>query len=171
MTACTRLGSRPDILYGLAKVHKALVNNCPKFTPILSAIGTCSYKLAKFLVPVLSNITDNEYTIKDYFQFGKDVLQQDSNLYMGSLDVEALFTNLPLRETFDITGTKLFENQETVSNLIQSEFRELLEMATYTNLGSYSIIRILSKRIGSQWGRLWVPVLRIFLCHITKKYG
>lgn len=125
------IGSRPGIMYGLAKIHKALVNNFPKFRPILSTIGTCSYKLAKFLVPVLANVTDNEYTIKDSFQFGKDVLQLDSNLYMGSLDVEALFTNLPLTETIDITISRLFENNELVCNLNQTEFRQLLEMATY----------------------------------------
>ena len=33
-------GTRFGILYGLAKVHKQLINNCPPFRPILSAIGT-----------------------------------------------------------------------------------------------------------------------------------
>ena len=43
-------GSRPGIMYGLAKVHKQLVNGFPKLRPILSAINTPTYKLAKFLV-------------------------------------------------------------------------------------------------------------------------
>ena len=34
------IGSRPGILYGLAKIHKALVDGVPKFRPILSSIGT-----------------------------------------------------------------------------------------------------------------------------------
>jgi hypothetical protein len=42
---CSRLG----IMYGLPKVHKP---NFP-LRPIISAIGTLSYKLAKFLVPLL----------------------------------------------------------------------------------------------------------------------
>ena len=33
-------GSRPGILYGLFKVHKAIIDICPPFRPILSAIGT-----------------------------------------------------------------------------------------------------------------------------------
>ena len=45
--------SRPGILYGRCKVHKANTEVCPPFRPILSAIGTPSYKLAKFLVPKL----------------------------------------------------------------------------------------------------------------------
>ena len=47
------VGSRPGILYGRCKVHKANTEVCPPFRPILSAIGTPSYKLAKFLVPKL----------------------------------------------------------------------------------------------------------------------
>ena len=40
-------GSQPGILYGSAKIHKALINNIPKFRPILSAINTPTYNIAK----------------------------------------------------------------------------------------------------------------------------
>ena len=60
-------GSRSGILYGLCKVHKQLVDNCPPFRPIRSAIKTPTYKLAKFLVPLLEPITTNMYTIKNSF--------------------------------------------------------------------------------------------------------
>ena len=43
-------GSRPGIMYGLPKVHKIVTDGLPSFRPILSAIGTPTYKLAKFLV-------------------------------------------------------------------------------------------------------------------------
>ena len=33
-------GSKPDILYGPAKVHKPVEDNYPSFRPILPAIGT-----------------------------------------------------------------------------------------------------------------------------------
>ena len=49
-------GSTPGVLYGLPKVHK---EKCPA-RPILSAIGTYNYKLAKFLVPILKPFTCNE---------------------------------------------------------------------------------------------------------------
>ena len=61
------IGSRPGILYGLCKVHKAIIDVCPPLRPILSAIGTPSYKLAKFSVPKLSSIRFNEFTVKDSF--------------------------------------------------------------------------------------------------------
>ena len=50
------------VLYGLCKVHKAIVDVCPPFRPILSAIGTLTYKTARFLVPILSCLTINEFS-------------------------------------------------------------------------------------------------------------
>ena len=61
------VGSRPVVLYGLCKVHKANVDICPPFRPRLSAIGTPAYKIAKFLVPILSCLTINEFTVKILF--------------------------------------------------------------------------------------------------------
>ena len=61
-------------LYGSAKVHKPLINGLPPLRPILSAIGTPRYKLAKFLVPLLYDITQNEFTIKDSFTFVDEIL-------------------------------------------------------------------------------------------------
>ena len=55
-------GSTPGVLYGLPKVHKT---NCPA-RPILSAIGTYNYKLAKFFVPILQPYTINEYVINSF---------------------------------------------------------------------------------------------------------
>ena len=100
------------------------------FRPILSALGTCSYKFANFLVPILKGISENEYTIKNSFDFGYEVLQQDSSLVMGSLDVEALFTSLPLKETIDLATNKLFMENNLLSNLNKEEFKTFLEFAT-----------------------------------------
>ena len=90
------VGSRPGESYGLAKVHKPTKNGLPPFRPILSAIGTPTYKLAKFLVPHLSKLTINEYTVKNSFSFFDEIILQNPNLYMASLDVDSLFTNIPL---------------------------------------------------------------------------
>ena len=68
------IGLKSGTLYGSAKVHKSLINGLPPFRPILSAIGTPTYKLAKFLVLVLSDITQNEFTVKDSFTFVDETL-------------------------------------------------------------------------------------------------
>ena len=90
------IGSRPGILYGLCKVHKAIIDVCPPFRPILSAIGTPSYKLAKFLVPKLSSIMFNEFTVKDSFTFTEEIVHQYGKSFIGSLDVDSFFANIPL---------------------------------------------------------------------------
>ena len=59
------VGSRPGVLYGLGKVHKETKNEVLPFRPIFSAIGTPTYKLAKFLRPFLTSLTQNEYTVKE----------------------------------------------------------------------------------------------------------
>ena len=89
-------GNRPEILYGLCKVHQAITDVCPPFRTILSVIGTPSYKVAKFLVPTVSSITFNKFTVKDSFAFAEEIVHQHGKLFMGSLDVDSLFTNISL---------------------------------------------------------------------------
>ena len=104
---------------------KPLINGLPPFRPILSAIGTPTYKLVKFLVPVLSDITQNGFTVKDSFTFVDEILTQSSDLYMASLDVDALFTNIPLDETIDICLKKLFKTPDTlVKGISKNDFRK-----------------------------------------------
>ena len=117
-------------MYGLAKVHKQLINNCPPFRPLLSAIGTPTYSIAKFLVPILKPLTTNDYTLTDMFEFSRDILNQNPNLFTASLDVDSLFTNIPLDKTINIIIEKLFSEKETVHNLNKNQFKCLLTLAT-----------------------------------------
>ena len=91
------------------KVHKHTIN-----TP--RCINTPSYKLAKFLVLLLT-VTSNNFTIKDLFSFAEEVSSFDCAYYMTSFDIESLFTNIPLEETINICVEKLFENNTKVNNL------------------------------------------------------
>ena len=84
---------------GSLMVHKLVVNNTPKFRPILSAINTPIYSLAKYLNRILSPLTSNEFTVKNSFDFAEKVVNYDHNLHMANLDVESLSTNIPLEET------------------------------------------------------------------------
>ena len=124
------VGTRPGIMYGNCKVHKQQVDGCPPFRPILSALQTPTYNIAKFLVPLLNPLTKNEYTVKDSFQFAEEICEQDPTLSMGSLDVDSLFTNIPLDETIDICVNQLFENTDTVKGFTKSELKQLLSLAT-----------------------------------------
>ena len=50
----------------------------------------------------LNTLTKNDYAVKDSFHFAEEICKQDPLLSMGSLDVNSLFTNIPLDETLDI---------------------------------------------------------------------
>ena len=88
--------SKTGTLYGSAKVHQPHKNGSLPFTTISSVICTPTYKLAKVLVPILSFLTQNEFVVKDSFSLADEISTQNSDLYMASLDVNALFTNILL---------------------------------------------------------------------------
>ena len=109
-------------MYGLCKVHKD-INNCTPFQLILSAINTPTCKLAKFLVLILKSLTSSEYMVKESFAFAEEIVEQDSEFFMGSIDVDSLFINIhslfiniPLEETIDCINIP-FENTEKVESL------------------------------------------------------
>ena len=124
------VGSRPGILYGLCKVHKKVVGKSPPFRQILSAIGTCTYNIAKFFVPILKPYTSNEYTLKDSFSFAEEIQKQDPSLHMASFDVESLFTNIPLDETTNICLDLLYKKKRKIKGFLKRHCKELLSHAT-----------------------------------------
>ena len=79
---------------------------------------------------MLKSLTSNVCTVKDSFAFAEEIVEQDSEFFMGSLDVDSLFTNILLEETIDICTNTLFENMEEVEGLSKIEFKELLSLAT-----------------------------------------
>ena len=53
------------------------------------------------------SIASNEFTIKDTF-FAKEIVEQDTSLVMGSLDVDSLFRSIPLDKTIDICANTIY---------------------------------------------------------------
>ena len=98
----------------------------------MSAIKTPSYNIAKHLVPILEPITTNKFTIKNSFEFAKEVIEQNSGLFMASLDVESLFTNIPLKETINISFDILFVNEAKINNFSRNDFEKFLRMVLQT---------------------------------------
>ena len=64
-----------------------------------------------FLVPILKSLTSNDYTVKNSCAFAEEIVEQDSEFFIGSLDVDSLFTNIPLHSLFsNIPLHSLFTN-------------------------------------------------------------
>ena len=81
--------------YGLPKIHKA---NCP-MRHIVSACGTATYQLGKFLTKILQKYTGITHSFvtdsKGFSQYLRSVhIEQDEELV--SFDVSALFTCIPV---------------------------------------------------------------------------
>ena len=91
-------GSGPGILYGLPKIHKPNFDTNFQFSPIFAAYNTPSLNLAKFLVPILNPFTCNEFTTANSHSFANDItsVEDASQFFMATFDVENLFTNFPL---------------------------------------------------------------------------
>ena len=104
-----------------------LVNS---FGLILSTIGTLTYKLAKFLLLFLTPLTQNEYTVTDSLHFAEEICKQDTNLYMASLEVDFLFTNIRLDKTIDICIDSLYKDDDNNLRILKDVSRNLLKVAT-----------------------------------------
>ena len=49
---------------------------------------------------------------------------------MGNLDVDLLFTNIPLDETIDICTNAIYSQQDVIDSVNKEEYRNLLSLAT-----------------------------------------
>ena len=158
-------GPNPARLYGLPKIHKPPVDGLPKMRPIISQIGSPTYSIAKFLLKFIQPFASNEYTVRDTFHFVSMLDDKDHRLIMASLDVESLFTNIPLDETIEIVTKKVFANRRKVDGLSKTDFRRLLELSTKGTV-FYFNGRYYRQKDGVAMGSPLGPVLaNAFLCH------
>jgi len=161
-------GSRPGILYGLPKIHKA---NLP-VRPILSALGTINYNVSKFFIPILKRLTLNQYTIQNTFTFVQKLIEipHANDYVLASFDVTNLFTNVPLDETIDIIMNSLFEKSDKVLGFNRMYFKKLLDIATKDIMFWFN--GTLYKQIeGVAMGSPLGPTLaNIFMCYNESKW-
>ena len=86
--------------------------------------------LAKYLNPILSPLTINEYTVKNYFDFAEEIFNYNCKLYMASLDVASLFTNILLEGTIKNCVSDLFFNNFYSGKLSRKDLHDLLKLVT-----------------------------------------
>ena len=89
----------------------------------MSAIKTPTYNLAKFLVPS--------------FELASEITDQDPGLFIVSLDVESLFTNIPLDETISECYDSLFSKNVKVNNINRIDFEKNLKAALQNNFFNF----------------------------------
>ena len=112
----------------------------------------------------------NEFTVIDSFHFAEEISQQDSNLHMASLDVDSLFTNIPLEETIDICVDNLYSDNENPPNIPKHNFRNLLNIATKETFFMFNN-KYYKQVDGVAMGSPLGPALaNIFMCSFENKW-
>ena len=94
------------------------------------AITTPTYLLAKYFNPIFSPLTTKEFTVKNSFDFAEEDVNFDHNIYIASLGVESLFTNIPLEKTIKNCVNNLFSNKFFSGKLSRKDLYDILKPAT-----------------------------------------
>ena len=112
--------------YGNVKTHK----RGNPLRPIISQIPAVTYNLAKCLNNILTPFTPASQSIKSSQEF-LDILRgsRPSSL-IASMDVESLFTNVPVDETIDLISNKLYHSNEAPFPIQENSLRLLLQACT-----------------------------------------
>ena len=89
---------------------------------------------------------------------------------MSSLDVDSLFTNIPLSETIDICVNNVFRENNIVNGLDKDSFRNLLTLAV--NESYFMFDGVIYQQIdGVAMGSPLGPILaNVFLCHYETEW-
>lgn len=82
--------------------------------PIVSSIGTTTYKLSKYLAKMLVPLRKSQYSLTSANDFmNKIQTEKTPNDYrMVSVDMKILFTNVPLDSRIDVILQRIFDNHE-----------------------------------------------------------
>ena len=119
--------SRPGQFYGTAKLHKVPKDSTDvdplPIRPIISNIGTATYKTSKHLAKLLAPLTKSKYTVEST----KDFISQTREMKIGkefemvSFDVSNLFTNVPLDFTIKLILDKIYKKKIIKTRLKRHE--------------------------------------------------
>ena len=118
---------QPGYMYGNVKTHK----NGNPLRPIISQIPTPTYQLAKTLNQIISPYIPKDYLLNSTKDFIDILRTSPCNGIIASLDVQSLFTNVPIDETIDIIVHNVSNHPHLpVPKIPLTLLRRLLELCT-----------------------------------------
>ena len=118
-------------LYGLPKLHKD--PDDPPLRPIVSMTGTVTHELAQYLNQLIYQYLDQKHMVRSGNEFilALDDAKVSPTQAVVSLDVESLFTNVPVHSTIDIILNRAYNHESLPPPpLAQEDLRELLQICT-----------------------------------------
>ena len=108
--------------------------------------------------------------MKDSFEFAKIICEQDTGLFMASLDIDSLFTNFPPHETIDICVNGLFKSNSSIHGLSKKQIVEMLSITIKKLIILFDMVfytQVDNVAMGSQLGH---SLANAFLCHHETKW-
>ena len=143
----------PGYLYGNVKTHKP--GN--KLRPIISQVTTPTYETAKQLDNIIKPYIPSKYMLNSRDEFINIIQTTKPENAPSSLDVESLFTNVPVRETIDIILRNVYNHPTIPAPTIpRQKLKELLLLCTtsvpFRNIDGKMYIQIDGMSMGSPLG-------------------
>ena len=118
---------KPGYIYGQVKTHKP--GN--PLRPIIAQIPTPTYSTAKTLNTMITPFLPAKYQLNSTDNFLQILRAINPQGILASLDVESLFTNVPVLETIDIICNCIYRNSELPPlSVPENILRELLKICT-----------------------------------------
>ena len=155
---------QPGYMYGNVKTHKP--NN--PLRPIISQVTTPTYSIAKTLSKILTPYIPRKYMLKSTNDL-IDLLQTSTcNGITASLDVESLFTNVPIDPTIDIILELVYNNPEMPppqipSSLLQQLLSLLTKELPFKSPDGRIFVQIEGVAMGSPLGPLFANFYMAYL--------
>ncbi len=131
---------RPRQFYLLPKIHKDLdswtiPNEMPPGRPIVSDCSSESYRVSEYIDSFLQPIaTKHPSYIKDTWDFLEKLtgIVVPENALLVTLDVESLYTNIPINQGLNAVRNAFLKNSNSVTKQIQG-ILDLLELGLKNN--------------------------------------
>ena len=121
-------------------------------------------------MPKLPSITFSEFTVKDYFAFSEEIVNHDGKRFMDSLDVDSLFTYIPLEETINICTNLLYDNVDIIEAIEKFEFENMLSLATRETYFMFNSILYKQKDNVAMGSPLGPTIANVFLSFYEMKW-
>ena len=124
--------------------------------PIISNIKKSTYELTKYLAQILKPLGQSQYTIKSSKLFIKRLKRQKipPGYQLVSFDLVSLFTNVSLKEIINMVIKRIYDKNETDTNMAKQEMKELLYLCTkneHFTLISKTYVEIDGVAMGYHW--------------------
>ena len=103
-------------------------NNLP-FRPYLLILHILTNKL-KIFSTNFKTFTNNTLTVKDTLHFAEEIIDQQPDSYMGSLDLDPLFIDIALHRAIQIYTNKFFKYSVMMDG--KHKFKGYLQYKTIT---------------------------------------